>query len=137
MGEPVKIVDLARDLIRLSGYEPDRDIQIVFSGLRPGEKLFEELQLEAEGMASTDHQKIRVLNGVRPSFEQMQLWLNELSMHSEAKNVSAMIGTIRDIVPEYQPSKEISTLCQTDQHDVLLPFKRARAVLASEESQAA
>jgi FlaA1/EpsC-like NDP-sugar epimerase len=137
MGEPVKIVDLARNLIRLSGYEPDRDIPIVFSGLRPGEKLFEELHLEAEGMVPTAHQKIRVLNGKRPTFEQVQSWLNELSIHNEAKNVHAMIATIRDIVPEYTPSKEILALCQTDCHDVLLPYRRARAALASEDSRAA
>ncbi len=137
MGEPVKIVDLARNLIRLSGYEPDRDIPIVFSGLRPGEKLFEELHLEAEGMVPTTHQKIRVLNGMRPSFEQVQSWLNELSTHSEAKNVHALVATISRIVPEYKPSKEILALCQTDRHDILLPYRRARAALASEESQAA
>ncbi len=137
MGEPVKIVDLARNLIRLSGYEPDRDIPIVFSGLRPGEKLFEELHLEAEGMVPTTHQKIRVLNGMRPSFEQVQSWLNELSTHSEAKNVHALVATICNIVPEYKPSKEILALCQTDCHDILLPYRRARAALASEESQAA
>ncbi len=137
MGEPVKIVDLARNLIRLSGYEPERDIPIVFSGLRPGEKLFEELHLEAEGMVSTDHQKIRVLNGVRPSFEQVQSWLNELSSHCEAKNVHALIATIRNIVPEYSPSAEILALCQTDRHDILLPYRRARAALVSEGSRVA
>ncbi len=137
MGEPVKIVDLARNLIRLSGYEPDRDIPIVFSGLRPGEKLFEELHLEAEGMVPTTHQKIRVLTGMHPSFEQVQSWLNELATHSDAKNVHALIATICNIVPEYQPSKEIQALCQTDRHDILLPYRRARAALASEDSQAA
>lgn len=137
MGEPVKIVDLARNLIRLSGYEPDRDIPIVFSGLRPGEKLFEELHLEAEGMIPTEHKKIRVLNGVRPTFGQVQSWLDELSTHSEAKNVNALVSTISSIVPEYNPSKEILALCQTDRHDILLPYKLARAALASEEGRAA
>ena len=60
MGEPVRIVDLARDLIRLSGLEPDRDIEIGFTGLRPGEKLFEELFLENEDYSRTRHEKIFV-----------------------------------------------------------------------------
>ena len=60
MGEPVRIVDLARDLIRLSGLEPDRDIEIRFTGLRPGEKLFEELFLENESYSRTRHEKIFV-----------------------------------------------------------------------------
>jgi len=67
----------------------------------------------------------------------VQSWLNELSTHSEAKNVHALVATIRNIVPEYKPSKEILALCQTDRHDILLPYKRARAMLASEENQAA
>jgi FlaA1/EpsC-like NDP-sugar epimerase len=60
MGKPVKIVDLARDLIRLSGFEPGRDIQIEFTGLRPGEKMFEELFLQGEDHARTAHEKIYV-----------------------------------------------------------------------------
>ncbi len=137
MGEPVKIVDLARNLIRLSGYEPDREIPIVFTGLRPGEKLYEELHLEAEGMIPTTHKKIQVLDGLRPSFEHVQSWLNELSAHSEAKNVHALVATIQNIVPEYQPSVEILALCQTDRYDSLLPYRRARAALTGEEIQAA
>jgi FlaA1/EpsC-like NDP-sugar epimerase len=58
MGKPVKIVDLARDLIRLSGFEPDQDIQIQFSGIRPGEKLYEELLTAEEGVTSTKHDRI-------------------------------------------------------------------------------
>lgn len=58
MGKPVKIVDLARDLIRLSGLEPDKDIKIVFTGLRPGEKLYEELLMNEEGLQTTKHKKI-------------------------------------------------------------------------------
>jgi FlaA1/EpsC-like NDP-sugar epimerase len=58
MGKPVRIVDLARDLIRLSGYEPDVDIKIVYTGLRPGEKLYEELLTDEEGLTATTHEKI-------------------------------------------------------------------------------
>lgn len=61
MGKPMKIVDLAKELIRLSGYEPDVDIPIEFVGLRPGEKMFEELYLDAERMHKTEHEKIFVL----------------------------------------------------------------------------
>jgi len=61
MGTPVKIVDMAKDLIRLSGKEPDKDIKIVFTGLRDGEKLNEELITVGEGIVPTDHEKIMVL----------------------------------------------------------------------------
>ncbi len=67
MGQPVRIADLARDLIRLSGLEPDRDIQIQFTGLRPGEKLYEEMFSPCEEHTRTEHEKIFVcLNGVAP-----------------------------------------------------------------------
>ena len=59
MGEPVKIVDLARNLILLSGLQPDREIKIQFTGLRPGEKLFEELNLQSESLVATSHEQIR------------------------------------------------------------------------------
>ncbi|GKT28962.1 polysaccharide biosynthesis protein, partial [Aduncisulcus paluster] len=69
MGEPVKIADMARDLIRLSGKEPDKDIEIVFTGLREGEKLYEELITEGEGIIRTEHDKIMVLKGAENDLE--------------------------------------------------------------------
>ncbi len=65
MGEPVKIVDLARELIRLSGLEPERDVEIVFTGLRPGEKMYEELYLDKESLDLTRYEKIFQLHPVR------------------------------------------------------------------------
>ncbi|NCC76657.1 MAG: NAD-dependent epimerase/dehydratase family protein [Clostridia bacterium] len=65
MGQPVKIVDLARELIRLSGLEPERDVEIVFTGLRPGEKMYEELYLDKESLDLTRHEKIFQLRPVR------------------------------------------------------------------------
>ena len=107
MGQPVKIVDLAKNLIRLSGLEPDRDIPVVFTGLRPGEKLYEELRLDGEGMKSTPHRKIHVLDGGKVSFIQVQTWVDELVALVERKDVAGLVKKLQRIVPEYTPSKEI------------------------------
>lgn len=129
MGEPVRIADLARNLIRLSGLEPDQDIPIIYTGLRPGEKLFEELMLDGEGVKPTSHPKIRVLDGGPVSFEQVRLWLDELSALVEAKNVHGLVQIFQRIVPEYKPSEEILALCEVDRHDVALAYRRARGQL--------
>lgn len=129
MGQPVRIADLARNLIRLSGLEPDQDIPIIYTGLRPGEKLFEELMLEGEGVKPTSHPKIRVLDGGPVSFEQVRLWLDELSALVEAKNVHGLVQIFQRIVPEYKPSEEILALCEVDRHDVALTYRRARGQL--------
>jgi FlaA1/EpsC-like NDP-sugar epimerase len=129
MGLPVRIADLARNLIRLSGLEPDQDIPIIYTGLRPGEKLFEELMLDGEGVKPTSHPKIRVLDGGPVSFEQVRLWLDELSALVEAKNVAGLVEMFQRIVPEYKPSDEILALCEVDCHDVALIYRRARGRL--------
>lgn len=69
MGRPVKMVDLAKDLIRLSGFEPDKDIKIVFTGLRPGEKLYEELLMDKDNLNSTKHEKIFIEKPMEYSIE--------------------------------------------------------------------
>lgn len=125
MGDQIRITDLARNLIRLSGFEPDEDIPIIYTGLRPGEKLEEELMLDAEELKRTRHPKIRVLDGGPVSFEQVQVWLDELSALVEAKNVHGLVQLLRQIVPEYHPSPELLALCELDRHDMLLAYRKA------------
>ncbi len=125
MGEPVKIVDLARTLLTLSGLEPDRDVKIVFTGLRPGEKLFEELKLDGEGIKPTSHEKIRVLDGGAVSFEQVQAWLEELARLTEAHNVHGLVSKLKEIVPEYSPSPEILARSEVDRYGTFLSYEPA------------
>ncbi|MBS1801662.1 MAG: polysaccharide biosynthesis protein [Acidobacteria bacterium] len=129
MGKQIRIADMARNLIRLSGLEPDQDIPVIFTGLRPGEKLSEELMLDGEGLKPTSHPKIRVLDGGPVSFDQVQLWLDELSALVEAKSVHGLIQTFQRIVPEYKPGEEIRALCEVDRHDMALVYRRARGQL--------
>jgi FlaA1/EpsC-like NDP-sugar epimerase len=129
MGERVKIVDLATNFIRLCGLEPGRDMAVVYTGLRPGEKLVEQLMLEGEGIKATPHQKIRVLQGGNVEFRQIRQWLDQLSAAVEARNVSLLVQTLKTIVPEYCPSDEILSLCDIDRHDSVIGFDRVRVEL--------
>lgn len=129
MGEPVRILDLARNLIRLSGLEVERDIKIVFTGLRPGEKLFEQIVLEGENIKRTHHDKIRVLQGNTIGFEQVSTALRDLSALLDAKNVHSLITKLGQIVPEYTPSKEVLALCELDRHDMALHYRSKQAEL--------
>ena len=131
MGEPIKILDLAQNVIRLSSLEPGKDIKIVFTGLRPGEKLFEDLRLEGEGIRSTAHDKIWMLEGERIDFEQVRIWLEDLSTQVETKNVHGLVSKLRRIVPEYWPSEEIDSLREIDRFDRAGIYKSERAALAS------
>ena len=131
MGEPVRILDLVHNLIRLSGLEPDRDIKVIFTGLRPGEKLFEELALEGEGIKPTSHEKIRVLDGGQVTFEQVSAWLKELTLLVGSKNVHGLITKLNKIVPEYSPSREITSLAEIDCLDQSVIYRRDRADLSS------
>ncbi|MDR7857532.1 nucleoside-diphosphate sugar epimerase/dehydratase [Tissierella sp.] len=105
MGEPVRILDLAKDLIRLSGYEPNIDMPIEITGLRPGEKLFEELLLDEEGISATKHDKIFI---GKPTFTDYKLLLRSL----EEANRIIKTGTdedikeyVKTIVPNYCKSE--------------------------------
>ncbi|WP_027364674.1 polysaccharide biosynthesis protein [Desulfotruncus alcoholivorax] len=97
MGEPVKIVDLARDMIKLSGLEPGKDIEIKFTGMRPGEKLFEELLTEQEGATATTHKRIFV---AKPSLievselEKQLLYLSENVNHIDNEAVFEVLGSV-------------------------------------------
>jgi FlaA1/EpsC-like NDP-sugar epimerase len=103
MGEPVLILDLAKELIRLSGLVPNKDIDIVFTGLRPGEKLFEELLLDGEGIKPTNHQKIRVLAAVELDFEAISTEINHLLRKSRNMNLTDIMQSLQELVPEFSP----------------------------------
>ncbi|RLC21576.1 MAG: polysaccharide biosynthesis protein [Deltaproteobacteria bacterium] len=112
MGTAVKIADMARDLIRFMGKEPDQDIQIVFTGLRQGEKLYEELIAEGEDVVSTDHKNILVLephlcwNGMSHR-ETFYKWLmqgvKELCQSAEQQDACGIKKKFRELIPEYDP----------------------------------
>jgi FlaA1/EpsC-like NDP-sugar epimerase len=108
MGEPVKIVDLARDLIRLSGFT-ERDIRIEFSGLRPGEKLYEEILADNEKTLPTPHPKLRVM---KPEAPHSRAWVGEVVQWLEQEEVRGDVETragLKARIPEYQPAASIDT----------------------------
>ncbi|MGC9356810.1 MAG: polysaccharide biosynthesis protein [Anaerolineae bacterium] len=101
MGEPIRIVDLARDMIRLAGFEVDEDIEIVFTGLRPGEKLYEELFLDDEHYQRTLHEKIFVSrNGLAPTSVTSRV--EALLAIAEKGDVEKILAALRALVPECQ-----------------------------------
>jgi len=104
MGEPMKIVDLAREMITLSGFRPDEDIAIEFTGVRPGEKLFEELATNAESADKTRHPKI-FIGRVRPSAAPMRALDELMSLANTGANAETIRTSLRALVPEYaQPT---------------------------------
>jgi len=103
MGEPIRIVDMARDLIRLHGLEPDKDVLIEFTGLRPGEKLYEELITSGEGIVSTSHKKILVLRGKTLDAAALLAQIESLLAVARQGDDEAIRRKLRDIVPEYHP----------------------------------
>jgi len=101
MGTPIKIADMARDLIRLSGFEPDLDIKIEYVGLRPGEKLYEELITEDENIVPTHHEKIMVLKGVDCDLQLLNGKVDELVNFALEQNEEKVKLNLKEIVPEY------------------------------------
>lgn len=103
MGQPVKIVDLARQLIELSGFVPDHDIRIEFTGLRPGEKLFEELSYQGEEITGTPHPKIMRLLCEPPRHEKVRASLLNLVALADNLGADEIKCLLKRAIPEYQP----------------------------------
>jgi FlaA1/EpsC-like NDP-sugar epimerase len=108
MGEPVKIADLAKNLILLSGFQPERDIKIQYTGLRPGEKLFEELNLQEEQLIPTSHPKIRSYV-CRENLDALQIKtsLRLLQTIVEEQNVANLVLLLKELVPDYNPGAQL------------------------------
>lgn len=102
MGEPVKIVKLAEDLIKLSGFEPYEDMDIEFTGLRPGEKLFEELLLEEEGLTETVHDKIFVGKPLAYGVDKIDSVLGSIRDAIDMEDLSWLESEIKLLVPKYK-----------------------------------
>jgi len=103
MGEPIKILDLAKEMIRLSGYEPDVEIPIVFTDIRPGEKLFEEILSAEEGVESTDYEKIlKARSANKRSSEVLIDKINLLIQTSSQENGKEIVKLLKEIVPTYK-----------------------------------
>ena len=105
MGEPVKIDDLARNLIRLSGYEPDVDIAITYTGLRSGEKLFEEKLMAEEGLMKTANDLIHIGQPIPFDTEQFLRDLKEL-VGASYENNAHIVEMVERIVPTFHPAGE-------------------------------
>jgi FlaA1/EpsC-like NDP-sugar epimerase len=107
MGEPVKICDLARNLILLSGLRPGADIEIKYTRPRPGEKLFEELHLDNEPTLPTVHEKISVFAGKTHEHQELDGLIGSLEETCRTRDLGRLILTLKNFVPDYNPSAEL------------------------------
>ena len=110
MGKPVKIVDLAKNLIRLSGFLPDEDIEIKFIGLRPGEKMFEELLTEEERsrvLGDSGHEKIFIAQTEEVDGEKLERDIGELEGSAKVMDMEGIVRKLQEIIPSYKPNREM------------------------------
>jgi FlaA1/EpsC-like NDP-sugar epimerase/CheY-like chemotaxis protein len=120
MGEPVRIVDLAKDLIVLLGLEPEKDIAITFTGPRPGEKFFEELLSSETRIAPTSHEKIMVVETDPADYEALRADLSELLRQAEVNDEPALLATLVRLAPGYVNGDEPSPLLGNQAERILL-----------------
>jgi FlaA1/EpsC-like NDP-sugar epimerase len=103
MGTPIRIVEMARDIISLSSFKPGKEIEIRYIGLRPGEKLHEELITEGEGVMATEHEKILALRGNSCDHKELDAQIDELLTIARTYDANAIKRKLQEIVPEYTP----------------------------------
>jgi len=128
MGEPVAILELAEELIRLSGLVPYDDIDITFTGLRPGEKMYEELLSAGENVLPTSHEKIRVLAAVMVDKAACDAELEQIITAAGSNDIAGLIEGLRRLVPEYTPTYNFSG-------DFPASFRRMRQDLNAENKR--
>jgi FlaA1/EpsC-like NDP-sugar epimerase len=107
MGKPVKIIDLAKKMIRLAGYVPYKDIDIKIVGLRPGEKLYEELLNDDAKCLPTHHEKITIATERILEYEELNFLINQLIIIAKQNEVQNVVNKIKELVPEYKSLNSI------------------------------
>lgn len=117
MGTPVKIVDLAHKMIQLSGLEPGRDIEIVFTGLRPGEKLYEELLAKKEDIIPTYHEKIMIARVRAYDYQIVKKQVQKLVEIAREGNVWGVVQLMKKIVPEYKSNNSVFEELDVENHE--------------------
>jgi FlaA1/EpsC-like NDP-sugar epimerase len=105
MGQPIRIVDLAENMIRLAGKVPYQDIDIEFTGLRPGEKLIEELNGKSEGLMATSSEKMHVIRERPLAWDGIEQWIDELKDLIAARQETEIVAHLQRLVPEYSPAE--------------------------------
>ncbi len=114
MGEPVKIYDLAEDLIRLSGLRPHEDVKIEITGLRPGEKLYEELLMSEEGMTNTKYSKIHIAAPTTLNYKMLRTSLDKFNQALETDSNQAIIERLAVLVPTFKTPEEVNSKVDHD-----------------------
>lgn len=107
MGKSVKIVELAKKMIKLSGFVPNKDINIEYTGLRPGEKLYEELLNDLENTLPTHHQKIMIATVRSYNFDEVCMHINRLIQHIEVQDGRKLVALMKQLVPEYKSNNSV------------------------------
>ena len=135
MGEPIKILDLAQDLIRLSGLEVDRDIKIAFTGLEPGEKLYEELLTPQEGVTATKHQRIFVAQLEKIEERQLLTGIDELSQLADELDTEGIVAKFQALVPTYEPNRAFQKEDDGSSASEIIQFPTEKRADAEEKSR--
>jgi FlaA1/EpsC-like NDP-sugar epimerase len=137
MGEPVKIMDLARNLILLSGLQPERDIKIEITGVRPGEKLFEELNLQDEDLVPTSHVKIRsYVSPYEINSKRIVAYVQDLQQAVSERDTLCVVRLLQELIPDYTPGPQLLKSAASKQANnaepvkVSVPGGHAESVLA-------
>jgi FlaA1/EpsC-like NDP-sugar epimerase len=107
MGQYVKIVDLAKRMIELSGYQVDKDIKITYTGLRPGEKLYEEVLSDSENTLPTSHEKIRIAKVREYDYDHANSSVDELEHYAKACDIPMVVRLMKHIVPEFKSKNSV------------------------------
>ena len=132
MGKQIKILDLARDMIRLSGLEPDKDIKIVFTGLRPGEKMYEALVAEDEELLKTSHEKIMVVETNKENGKNIIGHLEALEQIVVREDIFSLLEQLKKMVPNYKPNPQLLQKTMLPKEDKL-SNKKIDILIADDE----